>query len=141
MSRLASGRLTALLKFDVEQLKEAVTAPPQSNAGPVADWRKPSLGRQMRPRRLQRVRGMIAKVKHLVRVIAQGTELDCFVRAVRDEYQELITTRIGRGEVLWAQFEAAVEACRANPKGDDRQITEKVNEMARGQHWGIRNAP
>jgi hypothetical protein len=43
---------------------------------------------------------------------------------------ELITTRIGRGEVLWAQFEAAVEACRADPKGDDRQITEKVNEMA-----------
>jgi hypothetical protein len=34
-----------------------------------------------------------------------------------------------RGEVLWAQFEAAVEACRAAPKGNDRQITEKVNEM------------
>jgi large subunit ribosomal protein L30 len=75
-------------------------------------------------------RGMIAKVKHLVRIIGQETELDCFVRAVRAEYHELITTRIGRGEVLWAQFEAAVEACRADPKGDDRQITEKVNEMA-----------
>jgi hypothetical protein len=57
MSRPASGRLTALLKLDVEQLKEAVTAPPQSNAAPVADGRKPSLGRQMRPRRLQRVAG------------------------------------------------------------------------------------
>ena len=75
-------------------------------------------------------RGMIAKVAHLVRIIGQETELDCFVRAVRAEYHELITTRIGRGEVLWAQFEAAVEACRADPKGDDRQITEKVNEMA-----------
>jgi large subunit ribosomal protein L30 len=75
-------------------------------------------------------RGMIAKVAHLVRIIGQETELDCFVRAVRTEYHELITTRIGRGEVLWAQFEAAVEACRADPKGDDRQITEKVNEMA-----------
>jgi hypothetical protein len=73
---------------------------------------------------------MIAKVAHLVRIIGQETELDCFVRAVRAEYHELITTRIGRGEVLWAQFEAAVEACRADPKGDDRQITEKVNEMA-----------
>ena len=75
-------------------------------------------------------RGMIAKVAHLVRVIGQETELDCFVRAIRAEYREMVTTRIGRGEVLWAQFEAAVEACRADPKGDDRQITEKVNEMA-----------
>jgi ribosomal protein L30 len=76
------------------------------------------------------IRGMIAKVKHLVRVIAQETELDYFAMAVRAEYQELITTRIGRGEVLWAQFESAVEACRADPNGDDCQITEKVNEMA-----------
>jgi large subunit ribosomal protein L30 len=76
-------------------------------------------------------RGMIAKVAHLVRIIAQETELDCFVRAVRAEYHELITTRIGRGEGLWAQFEAAVEACRADPMGDDRQITEKVNEIIR----------
>jgi large subunit ribosomal protein L30 len=75
-------------------------------------------------------RGMVAKVAHLVRVIGQETELDCFVRAVRAEYHQLITTRIRRGEVLWAQFEAAVEACRADPKSDDRQITEKVNEMA-----------
>ena len=75
-------------------------------------------------------RGMIAKVAHLVRIIGQETELDCFVRLVRAEYHELITTRIHRGEVLWAQFEAAVEACRADPKSDDRQITEKVNEMA-----------
>ena len=75
-------------------------------------------------------RGMVAKVAHLVRVIGQETELDCFVRTVRAEYHQLITTRIRRGEVLWAQFEAAVEACRADPKSDDRQITEKVNEMA-----------
>jgi hypothetical protein len=32
MSRPANGRLTALLKLDVEQLKGAVAAPPQSNA-------------------------------------------------------------------------------------------------------------
>jgi large subunit ribosomal protein L30 len=75
-------------------------------------------------------RGMIAKVAHLVRIIGQETELDCFVRAIRNEYHELVTKRVRRGKVLWAQFEAAVEACRANPKGDDRQITEKVNEMA-----------
>lgn len=75
-------------------------------------------------------RGMIAKVAHLVRIIGQETELDCFVRLVRAEYHELITRRIVRGEVLWAQFEAAVAACQADPKGDDRGITEKVNEMA-----------
>jgi len=43
MSRHARGRLTALLKLDVEQLKEAVAAPPPSNAGPVADGHIPSL--------------------------------------------------------------------------------------------------
>jgi hypothetical protein len=41
MSRPASGRLTALLKLDAEQLKEAVAAPQQSNACRVADGRKP----------------------------------------------------------------------------------------------------
>jgi len=75
-------------------------------------------------------RGMIAKVAHLVRVIHLKTELDCFVEEVRAEYHEAITTRIVRGYVLWAQFEEAVAACRADPKGDDRQITERVNEMA-----------
>jgi hypothetical protein len=56
MSRPANGWLTALLRLDVEQLKEAVAAPPPSNAA-VTDGRKPSLGRQMRPRRRQRVAG------------------------------------------------------------------------------------
>ena len=49
---------------------------------------------------------------------------------VRAEYHELITKRILRGDVLWAQFEEAVSSCRADPNGDDRQITEKVNELA-----------
>jgi large subunit ribosomal protein L30 len=74
--------------------------------------------------------GMIAKVAHLVRVIHQKTKLDCFVELVRAEYREPITTRIVRGDVLWAQFEEAVASCRNDPNGDDRQITEKVNELA-----------
>jgi large subunit ribosomal protein L30 len=74
--------------------------------------------------------GMIAKVAHLVRVLYRPTELDYFVAAVRAEYYEPITTRILRGDVLWAQFEDAVASCRADPKGDDRQITERVNELA-----------
>jgi large subunit ribosomal protein L30 len=76
------------------------------------------------------IRGMIAEVDHLVRIIREEMELDSFVKAVRAEYQELIMTQIRRGEVLWAQFEEAINACRADPKGDDRRITEKVNEMA-----------
>jgi ribosomal protein L30 len=75
-------------------------------------------------------RDMIAKVAHLVRVLYLPTELDYFVEAVRAEYYEPITTGILRGDVLWAQFEEAVASCRADPKGDDRQITEKVNELA-----------
>jgi ribosomal protein L30 len=75
-------------------------------------------------------RGMIAKVAHLVRVLYLPTALDYFVEAVRAEYYEPITTRIVRGDVLWAQFEEAVASCRADPKGDDRQITERVNELA-----------
>jgi large subunit ribosomal protein L30 len=75
-------------------------------------------------------RGMIAKVAHLVRVIHQKTELDCFIELVRGEYQELITKRIVRGDVLWAQFEEAVASCLADPNRTDRTITEKVNELA-----------
>jgi ribosomal protein L30 len=75
-------------------------------------------------------RGMIAKVAHMVRIIHERTELDCFVEAVRAEYYEPITPRIVRGHALWAQFEEAVTACRADPKGDDKAITEKVNELA-----------
>ena len=75
-------------------------------------------------------RGMIAKVAHLVRVLYLPTELDYFVASVRAEYHAPITARIFRGDVLWAQFEEAVASCRADPEGDDRQIVEKVNELA-----------
>jgi ribosomal protein L30 len=75
-------------------------------------------------------RGMIRKVSHLVRVIRETTELDKFVEEVRAIYHELVTARIRRGNFLWQQFEAAVGACRADPKRDDRQITERVNELA-----------
>jgi hypothetical protein len=46
---------------------------------------------------------------------ALPTELDYFVEAVRAEYHEPITTRILRGDVLWAQFEEAVASCRTVP--------------------------
>jgi large subunit ribosomal protein L30 len=88
------------------------------------------IGRQSNLPDTPSTRGMIAKVKHLVRVVHESTELDCFVEAVRAEYYEPVTTGIVRGNVLWSQFEETVAACRADPKGDDRAIAEKVNELA-----------
>lgn len=88
------------------------------------------IGRIARLPDTPQTRGMIAKVTHLVRIIREETELDCFVEAVRAEYHDLVTKRIRRGEILWAQFEEAVKACRADPMGDDRRIAEKVNELA-----------
>jgi ribosomal protein L30 len=80
-------------------------------------------------------RGMIAKVAHLVRVHEppQVSEIECFAEQVRTVYRDLLVgpaRRIVRGEVLSNQFEAAVAACLADPKQDDRRITELVNEMA-----------
>jgi hypothetical protein len=57
MSRPAQRAAHRFAQTRRRAMKEAVAVPPQSNAGPVADGRKPSLGRQMRPRRLQRVAG------------------------------------------------------------------------------------
>ena len=40
------------------------------------------------------------------------------------------TSRVDRGEVLWAQFECALERCLADGQADTRQLTERVNELA-----------
>jgi len=76
------------------------------------------------------IRGMIAKVRHLVRVVRLATELEKLADAVRALYREPIMAGIKRGDALWAQFEEAVEACRKDPKGDDRALTERINELA-----------
>jgi large subunit ribosomal protein L30 len=76
------------------------------------------------------IRGMIAKVRHLVRVVRLATELEKLADAVRGLYREPIMAGIIRGDALWAQFEEAVEACRKDPKGDDRALTERINELA-----------
>jgi ribosomal protein L30 len=75
-------------------------------------------------------RGMIAKVRHLVRVVRLATELDRLADAVRALYRQPITAGIVRGDALWTQFEEAVAACRADPNGDDRAVTERINELA-----------
>jgi hypothetical protein len=79
MSRHAGGRLTALLKLDVEQLRRQWPLPPQSNAGPVADGRIPSLGRQMRGRRLQRVAGAFRADRPHTSLMSVGRILSRFL--------------------------------------------------------------
>jgi large subunit ribosomal protein L30 len=78
-------------------------------------------------------RGMLRRVKHLIEVIFVQIDIAWLAKQVRDEYREIIVgagSRIVRGQVLWDQFEAAVVSCLADPKRDDRQLTEKINEIA-----------
>jgi ribosomal protein L30 len=88
------------------------------------------IGRIVELRDSPETRGMIAKVRHLVRVVRLATELDRLADAVRALYRDLVTTHIVRGGALWEQFEEAVDACRADPNGDDRQVSERINELA-----------
>ena len=88
------------------------------------------IGRVVEHRDTPEVRGMIAKVRHLVRVVRLATELERLVDSVRVLYRGLVLEKIVRGNALWQQFEEAVEVCRADPTGDDRQISERINELA-----------
>ncbi len=54
------------------------------------------------------IRGMIAKVRHLVRVVRLATELEKLADAVRALYREPLPAGGKRGAALWAQFEEAV---------------------------------
>jgi large subunit ribosomal protein L30 len=79
------------------------------------------------------IRGMIAKVQHLVRVVYATSELDSFAAEVRAEYHTILVgpeSRVARGAVLWAQFEVAVAAYHASHGKDDRRLIEVVNELA-----------
>lgn len=79
------------------------------------------------------VRGMLGRVRHLVEVIFVQIDIAWLARQVRYEYQNLITgqeSRLIGGQILWDQFEASVKRCLADPKRDDREITEKINEIA-----------
>jgi len=79
------------------------------------------------------IRGMIAKVHHLVRVVYATSELEPFVAEVTAEYHHLRVgpgSRVTRGNVLWEQFEAAVAAYHASHGKDERALIERVNELA-----------
>jgi len=51
----------------------------------------------------------------------------------RTTYKDVVAgndSRIQRGKALWEQFEAAAEACRTGGKNCERQLSERINELA-----------
>ena len=51
----------------------------------------------------------------------------------RSTYKDVVAgkdSRIMRGKVLWDLFESAVEACRLDGKTAERQLAERINELA-----------
>jgi large subunit ribosomal protein L30 len=79
------------------------------------------IGRVVERLETPEIRGMIAEVRHLVRVMRLATELDLLEAAVRATYDVAVTAGIVRGNVLWSQFEDTVAACRADSKGAGTQ--------------------
>lgn len=79
------------------------------------------------------IRGMVASVPHLVRVLYATAELDVFVAEVTAEYHDILVgpeSRVVRGDALWDQFEAAVAQYHASHGKSDRRLIETVNELA-----------
>jgi hypothetical protein len=55
------------------------------------------------------------------------------IEDARATYKDILTgkdSRIQRGKVLWDQFEAAADACRTGGKDSERQLGERINELA-----------
>lgn len=78
-------------------------------------------------------RGMIAKVRHLVRVVYTSREIDEFVAEVTAEYRDMLianNSRVTRGKALWDQFGPAVAICHSSFGSNDNRLIECVNEMA-----------
>jgi large subunit ribosomal protein L30 len=79
------------------------------------------------------VRGMISKVKHLVRVVYETADLDLFVAEVTREYRPMLIgagTRVAGGSALWTHFEEAVTDYHKDHGKDDSRLIECVNELA-----------
>ena len=91
------------------------------------------IGRMVELADTPEIRGMIAKVEHLVRVVYATSELDQFVAEVTAEYRDMLigpASRVARGAALWGQFDAAVTDYHGGHRKDDRRLIECVNEMA-----------
>ena len=55
------------------------------------------------------------------------------IEAARSTYKDVVTgtnSRITRGNVLWDLFEGAARACAADAKSGERQLAERINELA-----------
>jgi hypothetical protein len=55
------------------------------------------------------------------------------IEGARVTYKDVVTgngSRIQRGKVLWDQFEAAADACQTGGKDSERQLGERINELA-----------
>ena len=95
------GNYMCQTRMTVEQIGSPIRRHWQQRATLIG-LRLNKIGRQSDLPDNPATRGMIAKVAHMVRIIHERTELDCFIEAVRAEYYEAITARIVRGNVLWA---------------------------------------
>ena len=55
------------------------------------------------------------------------------IEEARATYKDVVAgddSRIQRGKILWDQFEAAAEACRTGGKESERQLGQRINELA-----------
>jgi hypothetical protein len=55
------------------------------------------------------------------------------IEGTRATYHDVVAgkgSRIQRGMILWDLFERAADACRADAKGSERQLAERINELA-----------
>jgi hypothetical protein len=55
------------------------------------------------------------------------------IEGARAMYKDVVAgddSRIHRGKALWDQFEAAADACRMGGKDTERQLGERINELA-----------
>jgi large subunit ribosomal protein L30 len=116
----------------IEQIRSPIRRPSDQRATLIG-LRLNRIGRFAELPDTPAIRGMIAKVSHLVRVVYATSELDTFVAEATAEYRDLLVgqgSRVVRGQVLWDQFEAAIAEYHASHGKRDRRLIEVVNELA-----------
>ena len=58
---------------------------------------------------------------------------DRLIEDARSTYKDIVAgdqSRITRGKVLWDSFESVADGCRGDLKSGDRQLAERINELA-----------
>lgn len=116
----------------VQQIRSAIRRPAIQGES-LSGLRLGKIGRVADLPETLATRGMIAKVKHLVRVVYTSRELDEFVAEAIAEYRDILigpNSRVTRGAALWDQFDPAVATCHSSFGKNDSRLIECVNEMA-----------